>query len=497
MKSTQSAQPKTPTQKRSKKLEPLSPAASRIVQSALNSEIELSALAEMAQSDPAFALRVLSYVNNPVLGLGRRVDSVQHAANLLGIRGLRSLALSLVITHLAPEAEGTESLLANCLRRAVASQIISRKIRFPDAEAAFTLGLFLDVGLLVSAKDDPKAAILIGNSPACFRLIRERAEGFRMHPDVGATIAREHYLSEDYVEAILRHHGLTCPATPLARIAWVSERIAGIFEGSYYSNARSSAEEALSYVELTSADLDDMLETIPQAVVELSTVFDRYVGPQLEIEALRARAEEGLRAITEQYESLVASLESLVRTKENLEIELRDAKGRVEELTTTDPLTGLCNRRALTAALERDLARADRDATDLSTLLIDIDHFKTVNELWGHATGDHILTLVGRIILGTLRSGDVAGRYGGSKFLVILPSTDRTGATVVAERIRNGLSQHAIAGPKGPISVTCSIGLSHERGPGCRLAHDQIVQRASQALCTAQHEGRDRVSLSD
>lgn len=497
MKSTQNASSKSGVTKRATKVEPLSPAAARIVQCALNTDVELSALAEMAQSDPAFTLRILSYVNNPVLGLGRRVTSVQHAATLLGIRGLRSLALSLVITHLAPETNGTEVLLANCLRRAIAAQNIARKIGFLDTESAFTLGLFLDVGLLVFAKDDPKSAIAIANSPACFRLVRERAEGFRMHPDVGASVALDHYLSEEFVEAILRHHGLTCPTTPLARIAWVAERIAAVFEGSYYPNARNTAEEALACVELGSNDLESMLETIPQTVVELSTVFDRYVGPQLEIEALRARAEECLLALTEQYESLVGSLESLVRTKERLEAELRDASSRIEELATTDTMTGLYNRRALRAALERDLARADRDATDLAILLIDIDHFKAVNDTWGPTIGDTILALVSRIILGTLRSGDVAGRYDGGKFLVVLPSTEINGARVVAERIRSTLSHHAVAGPKGPISVTCSVGLAHERGPGCRLAHDPLMSRATQALYAAKSEGRDRVTCAN
>ena len=185
MKSTQSAQQKSAHSKRPKKHEPLSPAASRIVQSALSADVSLSDLADMAQTDPAFALRVLSYVNNPVLGLGRRIDSIHQASMLLGLRGLRSLALSLVITHLAPETTGTETLLANCLRRAIAAQQIARRMGYLEPEIAFSLGLFLDSGLLVSAKTDPKAAINIGNSPACYRLIRERAEGLWMHPDFG------------------------------------------------------------------------------------------------------------------------------------------------------------------------------------------------------------------------------------------------------------------------------------------------------------------------
>jgi diguanylate cyclase (GGDEF)-like protein len=493
MNSTQNVQSKASSAKRQKKTEPLSPAASQIVQAALRDDISLSDLSDMALGDPAFALRVLTYVNNPVLGIGRRIDSIQQAAMLLGLRGLRSLALSLVITHLAPETEGTEVLLANCLRRAIAAQYIAQRIQYPEPETCFTLGLFLDCGLLVSAKDDAKSAIVIGSSPACFRLIRERAVGFRMHPDLGAAVAKDHFLSEEFIEGILRHHGLTCPATPLVRVAWLAERVAAVFEGGYYAPARAAAEEALTYVGLDTKQLDEMLERIPQGVVELSTVFERYVGPQLEIETLQARAGESISTITEQYESLVSSLESLVRSKETIEMALRNANGRIEELTTTDPLTGLCNRQALQIALERDLSRTDRDASDLSILLIDIDGFKSVNDTWGHAIGDALLALIGRVILGTLRSGDVAGRFGGEEFLVILPNTNASGANIVAERIRAAVPNNALAGPQGPISVTCSIGLCHERGPGCRTIQELLLRRAEQALYAAKKSGRDCV----
>lgn len=449
----------------------------------------------MATSDPAFALRVISYVNNPVLGIGRRIDSIQQAANLLGLRGLRSLALSLVITHLAPEAEGTEPLLANCLRRAVAAREIARQSRLAEPDACFTVGLFLDSGLLVNARQDPKSAVAIALSPGPFRLVRERAAGFRMHPDLGAAIGREHHLGDEFTDAIQRHHGLTCPTTPLARIAWVAERVASVSEGGYFEPSRVAAEEALTCVGIDSTALEPLLQTLPAAVIELSTVFDRFVGPQLDVNALRVRAEECLAALTEQYESLVASLEAVVRSKDALENELRETTGRLEELTTTDPLTSVCNRYALELALSRDLARADRDASHLSVILIDVDHFKSLNDTWGHATGDAVLTMIGKLLLGSLRTGDVVGRLGSDEFLCILPSTDSMGAAVVAERIRVELPRHAIAGPKGPVSVTASLGVASVRGPGCRTALDDLLGHADLAQSQAKQQGRDSVVI--
>jgi diguanylate cyclase (GGDEF)-like protein len=474
-------------------IEPLRTAAAQLVQGAQNSELSLQEFTRLAQNDAPFARRLLSYVSNSVVGPGEHVGDVDRAARLLGLGWLRSLAFSLLITHFAPKTDGTEPLLANCLRRAIAARLLARKIQALEPSTCFTLGLFLDCGLLISASDDAKLATSICNSPAKFRLIREKAVGFRVHPDIGASVAKDHGFDKEFIDGILLHHSITCPMTPLARIAWVAERIAAVFEGGYYAAARSSAEEALAFVGRDANELDEFLELIPQGVVELASVFERYVGPQLELEALRENAEANSIAITAQYEELVASCERLVHTNHRLELELHDATERLEKLETTDSLTGVANRHGLQVALERDLVRADRAASDLSILLIDIDHFSWVNEAFGRSTGDSVLALLGRVLRGTLRNGDVAGRYGGEEFLAILPNTEPTGALVVAERIRTAFAQDPISGPRGPVAVTCSVGVSHECGPGCRTAFYRVLRRAAQALHTAKRDGRDRV----
>jgi diguanylate cyclase (GGDEF)-like protein len=490
------ALPQTTRIRRTRKLEPLSPAATKIIQSALRDDISVAELASLATSDPAFALRILRYVNSPVIGIGRRIDSIQQAANLLGIRGLRSLALSLVITHLAPKAEGIEPVLANCLRRAAAARELARYIRFAEPDACFTVGLFLDAGLLVSAREDPQNALAIALSPAPFRLLRERAAGFLEHTALGASIAREHHLGEDFANAILSHHGLTCPTSPLGRIAWVAERVAGVFEGGYFEPSRIVAKEALRLLAIDPSELEPLLHTIPAAVAELSAVFDRYVGPQLEVEVLRTHTEASLVTLTEQYEALVSAMEALVLSKESLESELRESNGKLEVLATIEPLTGVCNRHAVETALSRELARADRDASHLSVVLLDIDHLETVNDTWGHSTGDAVLSMVGKILANGVRTGDVVGRLGGSEFLCILPSTDSLGAAVVAERIRAELPQHAVAGPKGPIAVTASLGVASVRGPGCRTALEDLLGHAARAQDLAKQRGRDCVVLA-
>jgi diguanylate cyclase (GGDEF)-like protein len=235
------------------------------------------------------------------------------------------------------------------------------------------------------------------------------------------------------------------------------------------------------------------LHAIPSAVAELANVFERRVEHQVDFEALRTSPEQQLSAMVEQYESLVTSLDAIVQVKESLEAQLQETTDRLEKLSMLDPLTHVFNRGALEAALIRDLARADRDLSYLSVILLDIDHLKTVNDSWGYATGDAVLAMIGKVLKGSLRTGDVVGRIASDEFLCILPNTDNLGATVVAERIRTLLPRQAVVGPKGPILVTASFGVSTIRGPGCRTALDDLLGHADESRALAKHQGRDCV----
>jgi len=129
----------------------------------------------------------------------------------------------------------------------------------------------------------------------------------------------------------------------------------------------------------------------------------------------------------------------------------------LEAESATDPLTGMKNRRAFDQCWKVELARAKRFGIPLSLLVIDIDHFKAVNDTYGHAIGDQVLTRVGQLICGCLRISDVAARYGGEEFAVLLPDTSRLGAFVVAERIRRRIEDRFA---RGRSVVTVSGGIA-------------------------------------
>jgi diguanylate cyclase (GGDEF)-like protein len=163
--------------------------------------------------------------------------------------------------------------------------------------------------------------------------------------------------------------------------------------------------------------------------------------------------------------------------------------GMVERQALIDGLTGLANRRAASDALHAEAARAERLETPLSVVLADLDGFKDVNDAHGHAVGDEVLRVFADVLRETLRESDVAGRWGGEEFLLLLPGADEEGAAQLAERVRIGLAERSIPGVL-ELHVTASFGVAEYAG---ETNTEQLVAAADSALYRAKRAGRDRV----
>ncbi len=161
----------------------------------------------------------------------------------------------------------------------------------------------------------------------------------------------------------------------------------------------------------------------------------------------------------------------------------------------TDTLTGLMNRRAFLEAMERESSRASRHMFPMSVLLLDVDHFKKVNDTRGHDAGDAVLQGVARVLRGIARKSDLVARWGGEEFVVALPQTAETGARIAAERIRRALADASYKLPGGDtIPVTASVGLA-SIGAADRFDFEEILARADKAMYAAKARGRNRVEV--
>jgi len=155
----------------------------------------------------------------------------------------------------------------------------------------------------------------------------------------------------------------------------------------------------------------------------------------------------------------------------------------------TDALTGLANRRAFDSGLQRHLAEAAERGRPMSLMMLDVDHFKSINDKYGHRAGDFVLCSLGSVISETVRETDIAARYGGEEFAVILPSTNQTESQAVMQRLLTNVAEHVFAFEDMRLQATVSVGLTQAREDDDASA---VVQRADAALYAAKSAGRNR-----
>jgi len=160
-----------------------------------------------------------------------------------------------------------------------------------------------------------------------------------------------------------------------------------------------------------------------------------------------------------------------------------------------DELTGVLNRRIVMELLDREIDRAQREGLPLAVLMLDVDHFKSINDRYGHLAGDAVLAQVAGRISESVRRVDLTGRYGGEEFLLVLPGCDLAAAAVVAERVRLSVSTLAATTAKGAICVTASLGLAVSL-PDTPLDRQSLVDAADRALYCAKTGGRNRVEFA-
>jgi diguanylate cyclase (GGDEF)-like protein len=200
---------------------------------------------------------------------------------------------------------------------------------------------------------------------------------------------------------------------------------------------------------------------------------------------------EMVKTVKRQQDDLAAANKQLDRDLELALADLKVKNARLEELAATDPLTGLYNRRHFGRVLEQLFSEASRYSDDLACVMIDLDGYKPINDAFGHAVGDRLLTVAAKVISANMRRMDVAARYGGDEFVLLLPRANSADAATVAERIREEYRVASAAVLQRRQGVTMSVGIVALRA-GRPSTADHLVTQADAALYQAKAAGRDR-----
>lgn len=451
-------------------------------------DLDIDVLADTIMRDPALAARVLKTANSGFYGRPRSVTRVRDAVMVLGLRSVKTLALgfSLVGNMRRGAGKGFDhtEIWQRSLLAAAGARTIANRAGYNCADEAFLGGLLHLIGVVAMEQvlGQPFHAVAeaaqgdLGRQRA---LERERF-GFD-HAEAGAALAEKWNLPEALVMAIRMFPrpdsadndyrdivrcvataeaaaDLTLGADPagaLTRFRWDCQQLFGI---------DGEASDALIAKIIEDAGLLGAMLDVPEAGASA--------------EAVLVRAHQALLQLTLETERENAQL---LAERERLAVE-----------ASTDPLTGLANRRHLDEYLSEQFRISSRYGTPLSVIILDIDHFKRVNDEYGHPAGDQVLRNVAMALAQSVREADLCARYGGEEFVVVLPATPLDGAVDVAERIRTTIESNTMVAGGKRLNVTISGGVNGYRKDG-QASPDWLIKEADMALYDAKRAGRNRI----
>jgi len=472
--------------------------AAQVIDVASDPEADLGRVAQVIGQDPALSAKMLRTANSAFYAGRRKSQNLRQAIVVLGLNATLTLALgfSLLKTYgqLADPGVDYHRFWRRALLSAIAARAVSQVRGLPDEEEeAFLAALLQDIGILAIDRSHEAFYRELPQDVSHDALSAfERTRLGYDHAQVGAWLLRSWKIPALLCDAVEASHQLPPPSPPAERSPFMEGvALSGVLADSLLVSERGAPPRPLSEQEqgllaLDEVALEDILAKIKERIPETESLFERDIMPAWELEALISRAHEAL---------MIRSLDTLKRF-ENLTEEHRVPSARTEELwqaATLDILTDVFNRRHFEEQLQTLFAQAQRADWPLSLLFADLDHFKQVNDAYGHQAGDEVLRTAAGLLRGHLREDDLVARYGGEEFVVLMPGTGFREAARVAERLVRAFREHAHAVGPQRFRVTVSIGVA-TRDPGHPFAQAQeLLRAADRAVYAAKQQGRDRV----
>jgi len=408
------------------------------------------------------------------------------------------LSFSLVKDGAKAQAAGLQTYWRRSVLAAVAAREVMADQPLALREEAFLGGLLQDIGVLAFQRMlGPEYATLIGEAGTDHERLAalERGALGADHAEVGAWLLRRWHVPPRLCQmAELSHKtgGLTVGGeadTLLVRAVALSGPIADIWISPDSTEAGVRAKQAATELQLGGEGvLDEICTRIVAAALELKELFEVELDGDAMVGVLE-QAHEAMLMASVRSSHEVARAQEAIR---ELEVKAR----RLQTESEQDTLTGLNNRGRSDRFLEKELAAGIAADKPVSVVLADVDHFKTVNDTFGHQAGDAVLRSVARCLASSVREVDLVGRYGGEEFMIVLPGAPLAAAQRVAERIRQKVAgtEHTM-GDGRVLRVTISLGCA-TAADGKYATSRELCEAADRALYAAKRAGRNRVEVS-
>ncbi|MGB5984690.1 MAG: GGDEF domain-containing protein [Desulfobacterales bacterium] len=480
--------------------------AIRILKAVRNQEGGLSELAKIIASDPALMSKILRVANSPFYGTASRVDSLQRAISILGQEAVKNITLSFVIAgNIKGFEEGVfdfDHFWKRSVTAAVAAELATEMLKLP-CEDIFISALLQDIGITIMymCRPDDYNRVLDEKRAGSGLLteLERRIFGFD-HQAVGALTLEKWGLPGELHRPIAHHHDPD-RAQDQDRLRSVILRISDYLSAIYHGSGSNLKIQALKTLlheryQVESSQVDELIDQVGEKSIGLMSFFELDAGEMKPYSQILQDANAELGKLNLSYEQLVVELRQAKQKAEQLAQELKTANQKLRQMASRDGLTGIYNHRTFQKMLAQELAKAVRYQFPVSLILFDLDHFKQVNDQYGHPAGDQVLVSVCAKISELIRSTDIFARYGGEEFVLILPQTDLKGAVVLSERLRRGVEAMEVRSGQTKIRVTISLG-TVTNDPTSRTPETQeLVAAADKALYNSKRTGRNKFSVA-
>lgn len=457
---------------------------------------DIDEISRIISSDAVLTTKVLKLANSPFYGFKFKITTIQRAISMLGLNTIKSLALSFSVTtaFYNKDIKGINysQFWKDSIVGAVSAKLLAEKISPALSADAFFMGLLKDMGALTlaySLPDEYTRVVSAVGEGASLHEAETRMLGFN-HMEVGEYLANSWGLPENFSIPIGGHH--------------FPETISNLQGEDIVIRARLLHLASLFTELLNTSEMAFLLGSLQQLTQAYG--FNGNLNCALMAEEINAQTREILPIFDIQFKDdrdLSQLLEKAKSELANLSLELITSLAAKDkevaffrEQATMDGLTSISNYKGFCEALDREMSRAQRYKKPLSLLFSDIDHFKKVNDTFGHLAGDEALKTVVLRMKKELRQSDYIARYGGEEFAVILPETDSDDAMWVAERLRKKIEIETVFYQDIQFSVTMSFGVASvliDRN----LSREGFIKLADDALYQAKKGGRNRCCASE
>jgi diguanylate cyclase (GGDEF)-like protein len=451
---------------------------------------DIREISEIISLDAPLSAKVLKMVNSPFYGLSNKITSVHQAMVYLGLNTVKNLALSFSLLrtfeHKNKSSFNYVQFSKDSLVGAIAAKLIAEKTNRQHGENAFFLGLLQNIGLPIMAESMPvqyeEVIMKTKSNSASLHEVESQLLGLN-HMEVGEYVTHAWGLPAKLTVPIGAHHiprRLTSGSEDiesLTKTLHLSSLYINLFNGSDPKANYAEIENCIRAYELNSViNNSATVKEITEGIKNLFPIFEIKIDEKKYIDIIEAARYESEKLSSDLLNQVQSQSECLDQLKQQVGL---------------DSMTQLYNHDRFMEILRQEISRATRYKTPLSIIIADVDHFKSVNDFFGHQAGDHALKCVSSHLKKLLRDSDHIARYGGEEFGIILPMTPLKEAIQAAERLRKAIESEKIVYREKSVSVTMSFGIALLEN-NRQVDVEGLIKMADEALYDAKNTGRNK-----